>query len=401
MTQAAFLLFVFLKQFYIKSSGSVGIADLCMAFCVIFLVLDIVRGKRKMPSVTDLKREKFLIAFLICVVIINLFFTIKDRCLDYERYTLYWIFNGAAIWCFLELADKDFLKKLNGVCKINILTQAVIWVLGYGRVFTEYWGPTRYMGTFNDPNQYAFYLFCMILLISLYACNYGDRTAPIYYCLGVVFMSISKSTGIFLGLMLYTVGMAIWFYVRYRSKWNIPRKTEMTLGVVLILAAIAIVIKIFPGPDFNLKNTDYTMLTRIQEKIWKVLYGGNSTMLSDRGMDRVALYPRYLLLGAGEGNFNRFLKAAQQNEIHCSFLNIWFSYGVIPTVLLLKWLWEKMRKISAVEWIIAGSLIVESFLLVNYRQPFFWMILLYGYIRQKNQEKTASTLSFQQSDDIL
>lgn len=166
MTQAAFLLFVFLKQFYIKSSGSVGIADLCMAFCVIFLVLDIVRGKRKMPSVTDLKREKFLIAFLICVVIINLFFTIKDRCLDYERYTLYWIFNGAAIWCFLELADKDFLKKLNGVCKINILTQAVIWVLGYGRVFTEYWGPTRYMGTFNDPNQYAFYLFCMILLIS-------------------------------------------------------------------------------------------------------------------------------------------------------------------------------------------------------------------------------------------
>ena len=52
-------------------------------------------------------------------------------------------------------------------------------------------------GTFNDPNQYAFYLFCMILLISLYACNYGDRTAPIYYCLGVFFMSISKSTGIF------------------------------------------------------------------------------------------------------------------------------------------------------------------------------------------------------------
>ena len=83
------------------------------------------------------------------------------------------------------------------------------------------------------------------------------------------------------------------------------------------------------------------------------------------------------------------------------FSQYMFSYGVIPTVLLLKWLWEKMRKISAVEWIIAGSLIVESFLLVNYRQPFFWMILLYGYIRQKNQEKTASTLSFQQSDDIL
>lgn len=53
-----------------------------------------------------------------------------------------------------------------------------------------------------------------------------------------------------------------------------------------------------------------------------------------------------------------------------------------------------MRKISAVEWIIAGSLIVESFLLVNYRQPFFWMILLYGYIRQKNQEKLLQRCLF-------
>ena len=56
MTQAAFLLFVFLKQFYIKSSGSIGIADLCIAFCVIFLVLDIVRGKRKILNcISDLR----------------------------------------------------------------------------------------------------------------------------------------------------------------------------------------------------------------------------------------------------------------------------------------------------------------------------------------------------------
>lgn len=138
-----------------------------------------------------------------------------------------------------------------------------------------------------------------------------------------------------------------------------------------------------------------------QKKLPRIKPINNFALLMVLSVFQLLSGPRYLLLGAGEGNFNRFLKAAQQNEIHCSFLNIWFSYGVIPTVLLLKWLWEKMRKISAVEWIIAGSLIVESFLLVNYRQPFFWMILLYGYIRQKNQEKTASTLSFQQSDDIL
>lgn len=52
----------------------------------------------------------------------------------------------------------------------------------------------------------------------------------------------------------------------------------------------------------------------MESTIWRQFYHA-----FDRGMDRVALYPRYLLLGAGEGNFNRFLKAAQQNEIHCSF----------------------------------------------------------------------------------
>lgn len=77
MTQAAFLLFVFLKQFYIKSSGSIGIADLCIAFCVIFLVVDILRGKRKFPSIAEVKRDGSFLLFLVCVLIINLFLLLK------------------------------------------------------------------------------------------------------------------------------------------------------------------------------------------------------------------------------------------------------------------------------------------------------------------------------------
>lgn len=134
----------------------------------------------------------------------------------------------------------------------------------------------------------------------------------------------------------------------------------------------------------------------MESTIWRQFYHAFRP-----GNGPVALYPRYLLLGAGEGNFNRFLKAAQQNEIHCSFLNIWFSYGVIPTVLLLKWLWEKMRKISAVEWIIAGSLIVESFLLVNYRQPFFWMILFIWLYTAEESRKNCFNVVFSAVQMIL
>lgn len=161
-----------------------------------------------MPSVTDLKREKFLIAFLICVVIINLFFTIKDRCLDYERYTLYWIFNGAAIWCFLELADKDFLKKLNGVCKINILTQAVIGCLLWKSIY-RIWGPTRY----RVPLMILTVCILSVLydfINQLVCMQLWGPYGPHLLLSGCVFYEYIQIHGHFFRFVLYTVGMAVW-----------------------------------------------------------------------------------------------------------------------------------------------------------------------------------------------
>lgn len=401
MTEIAFLLFVFLKQFYTRSSGNIGLADICMMLCVILLVTDIIRGKRKGISAVEIKKERFFLYFLICIVAVNLFFSVKDQNLEYEKYTLYWLFNGMSIWCFTRLADKKFLKKLNGVCKLNLCVQFGVWISGHGRTFFEYWGGSRYMGTFNDPNQYAFFLFCMILLISLYSCNYPDKTAVVYYGLGAFLMGVSKSTGVFLGLALCTAGLVVWFYIRWRRDGKIAPKTEIVIISIAVVLFIVSIKYVIPSPEFDIKNTEFTILSRIQEKIWKVLYDGNTTMLSDRGMDRIVLYPAYMIWGSGEGNFGRFTAAAQQNEIHCSFLNIWFCYGVLPVIFLLKWLGAKLKKLTAAEWVIVGSLIAESFLLVNYRQPFFWMILLYSHVCQNNQEKAPSALPFYRADAIL
>ena len=51
--------------------------------------------------------------------------------------------------------------------KVNIGVQLLIYLTGRGRIFREYWGAVRYQGTFNDPNQLAFFLFMMILLLYL------------------------------------------------------------------------------------------------------------------------------------------------------------------------------------------------------------------------------------------
>ncbi|MFQ9208305.1 MAG: hypothetical protein ACLR3S_03475 [Clostridium fessum] len=42
------------------------------------------------------------------------------------------------------------------VCRLNLLFQVIVLISGRGRYFHETWGGARFMGTFNDPNQFAF-----------------------------------------------------------------------------------------------------------------------------------------------------------------------------------------------------------------------------------------------------
>ena len=59
--------------------------------------------------------------------------------------------------------------------------------------------------------------------------------------------------------------------------------------------------------DFDVSQTDYTLLSRIQQKIWKLANGNIYDLLYDRSAERLVLEPQYLLYGAGEGFFERFI----------------------------------------------------------------------------------------------
>ena len=96
----------------------------------------------------------------------------------------------SAIW--RNMAE-SFLTGINRVVKVNIGVQLLIYLTGRGRIFREYWGAVRYQGTFNDPNQLAFFLFMMILLLYLYRCRFGDRSFPVFYVLALPVIAASKS----------------------------------------------------------------------------------------------------------------------------------------------------------------------------------------------------------------
>ena len=376
-----FLLFIFLKQFYLFPSGGMEAADVCLFASFFMLLCDCMR--RRPERLLQLKTESLFYGFLASVVVINTYYGIRLGRGEFFRYTCFWIFNACAIWSFCYLTEyggKAFLTEINRVVKVNIGVQLLIYLSGHGRIFREYWGAVRYQGTFNDPNQLAFFLFMMILLLYLYRCRFGDRSFPVFYVLALPVIAASKSTGILLGVFVFTILAVLYGLYQIGCKKGVSVKVWI-LGICMGVLIFSLFLWwIWPAADFDVKTVDYNMLTRIQEKIWKVAHGGLLGLFLDRGMEKLVLYPQYLLYGAGEGGFDRFTLASQVNEIHCCLFSVMFCYGLIPTSCLLVWLGRKLRRIDAAMTCAVIGLLAESFFLVNYRQPMFWMILLYGSV---------------------
>ena len=376
-----FLLFIFLKQFYLFPSGGMEAADVCLFASFFMLLCDCMR--RRPERLLQLKTESLFYVFLASVLMINAYYGIRLGRGEFFKYTCFWIFNACAIWSFCYLTEyggKAFLTGINRVVKVNIGVQLLIYLSGHGRIFREYWGAIRYQGTFNDPNQLAFFLFMMILLLYLYRCRFGDRSFPVFYVLALPVLAASKSTGILLGFFVFTILAVLYELYRIGCKKGVSVKVWI-LGICMGVLIFGLFLWwIWPAADFDVKTVDYNMLTRIQEKIWKVAHGGLLGLFLDRGMEKLVLYPQYLLYGAGEGGFDRFTLASQVNEIHCCLFSVMFCYGLIPTSCLLVWLGRKLRRIDAAMTSAVIGLLAESFFLVNYRQPMFWMILLYGSV---------------------
>lgn len=201
-----------------------------------------------------------------------------------------------------------------------------------------------------------------------------------FYVLVLPVIAASKSTGILLGFFVFTILAVLYGLYQIGCKKGVSVKVWI-LGICMGVLIFGLFLWwIWPAADFDVKTVDYNMLTRIQEKIWKVAHGGLLGLFLDRGMEKLVLYPQYLLYGAGEGSFDRFTLASQVNEIHCCLFSVMFCYGLIPTSCLLVWLGRKLRRIDAAMTCAVIGLLAESFFLVNYRQPMFWMILLYGSV---------------------
>lgn len=409
ISTSLFYLFLLLNPFSFFPSGSVGVAD-------IFLMLSFLTtlyGKKKSGQGIRLFREDIpFYLFLGFVVLINGYWYVHYGNREFLRYFMYWVYSAAAIWTFRVLYSHVFMRGMVLACGVNVLVQMAVLFSGHGRYFHETWGGSRFMGTFNDPNQFAFFIFTMFLVLFMAYRQRNENGAGetrqqilmrvLFYLvsgLSLFLIVRSKSTGMFLGLLVFFfVLLWQWFWDRMRSS---GRRLAWQLGGIGLAVAVCILLwQLWPSADFDISQTDYSLISRIQQKIWKFSNGNLADLLYDRSAERLVLEPQYLLFGAGEGYFERFIPWGFEarlspgvfhvfhvNEIHSSFFDVWFSYGLIPMLLLTYWIMKHAVRCSRRQKAAVIALLAESFTLMNLRQPLFWFILVWSGIKTTEKQK--------------
>ena len=402
MASWLFYIAVFLKPFYLFPSGSVGVADLFFAAACVTACYGMWKSRGKLFYREDIPWA----IFLIFAAIINGIYLLRTSNREFPLHTMYWIYSACLIWAFRILYSERFMDGLCWICRINIVFQLLVLFSGHGRYFHESWGGARFMGTFNDPNQFAFFIFTMILVLFMeYRRNaaYTLKAKAAFwgmFLVGVFLIGKAKSTGMFVGLLVFFAVLIGQFFLdkcRYSQ-----RKMLWWIGGAGLVAVLAVgLYLIWPGANFDVSQTDYTILSRIQQKIWKLANGNIYDLLYDRSAERLILKPQYLLYGAGEGFFERFIPydgfeqllspgvfdVFHVNEIHSSFFDVWFSYGLIPTTFLVYWIGRNVIRCDRTQRAAVLALLAESFTLMNCRQPFFWFIIVMAGMSGKKNRK--------------
>lgn len=253
-----------------------------------------------------------------------------------------------------------FLTLLVGLAKL--LGVEIPWI-----VYDE--EMDRFSGLSQNPNQLALYLL-PIPFFSLIS-YLKNRKSKLLVCVEIIFAILINlfvlGKTLFVGwLISFAFLFLIGFVCVGKLRINIS-KTILKLSF-LCLAALASLPMMF------------------------ALYKGDTAgSVEGQGDDRLALWRNgfhawfdSFLFGHGPGHYSGVEGAYQNMEAHNFWIDWLSAYGFIGGCALLLYLLLNLMKIMHTRtWIIA-SLYISLFIQTTFhfygRQPFFWMLLVFGYL---------------------
>ncbi|GER60189.1 hypothetical protein ULMA_22970 [Patiriisocius marinus] len=279
----------------------------------------------------------YLLLFFSVVSAVNLTYHFIDSdsvySTSYIFAILYFGFNiYFFVFCFTVF--KSFIKKdfeyLVYVIFIALAMEYVLLITGYDKGIDNDFKNRAYL-SFNNPNQLSYY--CLILSgITLFVV----KKIPIKRYLVSLILSLSFVLIVCATSRPAIIGALILISLYYFVVCKKHVFKELLVFIIPILLFLV----------FNTEQMQEDF-KRIDKRFAKVEYAGK-TDLVERGFMRVVDNPNMLIYGAGEGNYERFVKneSLLSSEFHSAIGSVWFSYGLAGITsfgLFLFYIFKKLR----------------------------------------------------------
>jgi hypothetical protein len=202
---------------------------------------------------------------------------------------------------------------------------------------------------FNNPNQLGYYalLSCSILLVLREKASLPWTWTAVGAGVAALLCLVSLSRSAIGSLLLLLV-------LAFRSR---PR--YLIAGVAI--AAVVLLVAWFALPEIA-RNRMFMSSIEIDDSF------------AGRGYDRIANHPKYLILGAGEGSFDRF-DSFLDGEIHSSVGTLAFSYGIPGVVLMGAFIMRVVMRSRRGSWLLLMPALFYGLTHQGLRFAMLWVLL--------------------------
>lgn len=278
--------------------------------------------------------------------------------ISFVRHAIFWIYNTSLACAFLTFINEYRVSRRS----IALIFCAAIFVSGIG-VGLDIVSQVRVRGFFNNPNQLAYFSLCCLGAI-LVLTKFRPFNSPVFLAaLGVGVLSVLVSASISAILALGFLTLSILF----SNALSFRQLVVSALALFIVAGGILVANQLAGGNVFEILQTRQG---RLDAKL--------ENMYSERGYERIVNFPEYLFLGAGEEARERFQPFGHL-EIHSSYGNILFSYGLVGLALFFMLLISVLHRASLSLWMVACAPLLYSVTHMGLRFTAFWLLLAIIY----------------------
>ena len=307
---------------------------------------------------------KSLSYFVIYTFIIGTIFFLIYNDFDFLKQPLNYIYCLCSLMYVSQVSKHSkFIKvSLYGIFCSLIIQVLIFYKLGINQ---EQFRVTLF---FNNPNQLGLWGLSLLIFLTLLTITNSTKLKyklPIFISLILsyffIFLSISQAAIISSALIFI---LLLVFFLR-------TKLLHLTLFFLILMSLLF-------ANKFNFENLIF--LNNVQNRIeMEINEDDGDNGLEGRNYTRLYNFPMYLFFGAGEGKIERFNENTL--EIHSTFANIIFSYGIFGLIIFMIPLFNFIRQKSLMIVLLLFAYYFFTLVHNTLRWPLFWIIpyLLYTF----------------------